>query len=284
MISEYQFAEEERRLGKHVHRHDGVWWVQTAPGYCKPVQEFRALSPRTVRPSLLRSLAGYSHQVVDQVQGNRVLSWMVLDGQMLRDFSLESLPGKKRNQVRKGMRNCKVSVIEPTDGCIEAMSGINISQARRFQSANDRPDFLPPEHYVKNSEIWKSNILKLFRHKAHTFWGAVVGDRLVAYINAVEIADTWNIAAVKAHSDFLSFCPIDALYFHVYEAASRDGSCLRVVNGGPDPDRPSLNRYKEQFLFRTLDVPYYSRSLIPLSLAKRYGVRWLKWFMRFKPR
>ena len=284
MISEEEFALEEQRLGKRVHRHDGVWWVSAAPFYCKPVHEFRPFAPGGARPSPLWAPGGYSHQVNEEAQGNQYVDWMVLSGQELGQYSLAALPAKKRNKVRIGLRECTVEPLQPQDDVLHAMREINISQAERFQLAGYRRDFLPPEYYVRNSSRWARDMRALFAHLGHVFWGARVGERLVAYIDVLRVADSWIFGAVKSHSSWLRQRPVDALYHVVLQAAVSDAFCRRVVNGGPDPDRPTLDHFKESFLFRSVRVHYYSHSLVRSPFVRRLVKPLVAWYRRLRPR
>ena len=73
-VSEQMFAQEEARLGKQVHLHDGVWWVKAGPFYYKPVHEFGPFPPGIARPCRLRPLLGHSHQVSSPKEAPRVPS------------------------------------------------------------------------------------------------------------------------------------------------------------------------------------------------------------------
>ena len=269
MITEETFAQEEARLGKPVHLHDGVWWVQVAPGYCKPVHEFHPFPPARSRPRLLKAWVGYSHQVPDAAQGTRNMAWNVLQGEDLADFSLERLKSKRRNMVRGGLRDCRVDAMSPDETTLEQMRQINISQARRFTAIQEKATFLPPDYYVAQASQWRADMLKLFGHSGHQFFGAYVDDRLVAYIDLIRVEDTWMFGAVKSCDEDLKHRPVDALYFHILLSASQCGDCRRVVNGGGPDERPGLTSFKGEFLLKPVVVPYYTRTLIPLDQLRR---------------
>jgi hypothetical protein len=277
MIAEETFAKEEKRLGKQVHLHDGVWWVRTAPLYCKPVHEFRPFPPKSAKPHPLKALLGYSHQVPDPAQATRCVRMNVLQGEDLRSFSLERLRGKKRNQVRMGIRDCRVEAFDQSDALLEQMRMINISQAKRFEGARESGTFLPSDYYELHASSWREEILKLFSHQGHQFIGAFVGDKLAAYINLIRIEETWMFGAVKSCNEYLQHRPVDALYFTTLSMASQSGECIRVVNGGGDDERESLTFFKGQFFLNPVPLPYYSRAILPIerlrSLKSRISCR-----------
>ncbi len=265
MITEETHAEAEGRLGRKVHFHQGVWWARAGPFYYKPVHEFRSFPPRAARPHPLKALLGYSHQVPAAGQGTRWLRYNILQGEELRDFSLDRLGGKRRNQVRMGNRNCRLEDLERSDATLEQMRMINISQAKRFEGKRTRGTFLPAEYYEARAARWRQDTLSLFDHPGHWFVGAYVGAVLAAYVNLIRVEDSWMFGAVKSHGDFLQYRPVDALYFEVLSMASRCAACKRVVNGGADGEPHGLTHFKEEFLLRAVAVPYYSHAVIPIA-------------------
>ena len=99
------------------------------------------------------------------------------------------------------------------------------------------------------------------------WWGAFAQGQLVAYMRTLQVADVLFIMSMKNHTQFLKLCGSDAIYFTALEAASRSGSVSRIVNGGPM--RPSLDRFKEQFLFKCTSTPYYLAG----EALLRFGTR-----------
>ena len=268
MITAETFALGERQLGKQVHLHDGVWWVKTAPFYFKPVHEFHPFAPRCAKPHPLQALMGYSHQVAAPSQATRLLRSNILQGEDLQNFSLERLPGKKRNNVRQSIRNCRVQHVMDIEPFLDEMKRINISQALRFEATDGKGDYLPAAYYEQQTAQWREDMLKLFRHPGHRFIGAFVEDKLAAYVDLIEIETTWMFGAVKSSDDYLPYRPVDALYFTILTMASQCEDCQRVVNGGGN-ERESLTHFKSQFLLKSVLCPYYSRTLLPLETLRK---------------
>lgn len=269
MISEKTFAQEDRRLGKQVHCHDGVWWVRTAPFYYKPVCEFRPFAPGSARPHPLKALLGYSHQVPDAAQATRSAQWNILQGEDLRTFSLERLRGKRRNLVRAGIRDCRVEFVDPIEPLLEEVRAINISQARKFEQADAYGTFLPSEYYETHAARWREDMRRIFSHAGHRFVGAFVGDRLAAYVDLIQIEDVWMFGAVKSLQEHLPRRPIDALYFTILHLAAQSAECSRVVNGGGADERESLTHFKGEFFLKPVTVPYYTRTRLPLARLRQ---------------
>ena len=259
MISEETFALEEKKLGKQVHLHDGVWWIRTAPFYYKPINEFRPFPPNSATPHPFKSLGGYSHQISDSTQATRYVRWNILQGDALKTFSLDRISGKKRNKVRMGIRHCRVDFFKDSDVLLEQMRSINISQASRFQLGGEKKTYLLPEYYEQHADKWYSDITKYFNHKGHHFLGAFVDDILVAYIDLIQLEDTWIFGAVKSTDEYFKYRPVDSLYYTVLILASQCDKCKRVVNGGGFDERESLTHFKREFLLTPVDIPYYNQ-------------------------
>ncbi|MBX3423894.1 MAG: hypothetical protein KF752_20240 [Pirellulaceae bacterium] len=266
-ITEAEFAQAELRLGRELHEHNGVWWVKSAPYYCKPVHEFRPFKRGSVRPAFRRSWLGYSHQLESDHRASRLLTWNILQGQNLRQFSLTLIGQKKRNQVRQSLKQCTVLPIPDVAPWLDAMRHINIAQAQRFDALGDRKAYLPAEYYQTQEAQWRQDMLKIFSHPGHTLIGVFVDQALAAYMDLVRIEDTWMFGAVKSADEYLAFRPVDALYFSVLSLAAQS-DCQRVVNGGGQ-EREGLVHFKRQFLFQAVSLPYFTWSLLPIERLKR---------------
>ena len=276
MITEETFAKEEKKIGKHVHFHDEVWWVRTAPFYYKPVNQFRAFPPNSAKPHPLKALVGYSHMIHDALKSTRSVRMNILDGEHLERFSMDTLKSAKRRVVRNGLKDCQIRSYLPTDAVLEQMRVINISQAERFESGGESGTFLSPKYYEHHVTQWRKDILNLFSHKGHQFIGAFVGETLAAYIDLIQIEDTWMVGAVKSRNEYLKHRPVDALYFSILSMASQCGECKRVINGGGNLERESLTRFKGEFNIKPVLLPYYSKTILPIeelqTLKRRISV------------
>jgi len=269
MLTELEFVEQQISLGRRIHQHDGVFWEEVYPRYCKPAFIYRAFDPGEARPARLRSLLGFSHRVTSPEGGNRIVKFMVLEGERLRGFSLEALGGKKRNQVRRGLRTCDVRSINDLERVLERVREINISQAERQEGRKGTET--PVRRYVEESNQWRAQVRREFDFKGREWWGAFIDGVLSAYMRCYQVDGMRIIEQTKADTRYLKDYPMDALYFTVLSMAASDSSCLRVVNGRPM--HASLNHYKEQFLFEGSEFPYYSTHARLVEWAKRISMR-----------
>lgn len=257
MLTEQEYVEQLRQSGHRIHEHDGVYWEQTYPFFCRPALFFRAFDPGTARPAAFKSLLGYSHEIEDANKATHFRTFLVLTRDVLNDYSIPNLLPKKRSQVRQALRNCEVKLITKLDeDLLERIRQINIAQAIRQEKGFGAET--PVDRYVKELEQWKKQIRNEFRLAGREWWGAYVDGVLVAYIKTYQIDSTRIIEQTKTDSQYAQQKPMDALYYTVIETAAKELSCTRILNG--TPLHPSLTLYKEQFLFKEVTYPYFSSN------------------------
>ena len=265
MLTEAQYVEQQRALGRRIHEHNGVFWEEIHSFYCKPAFVYKAFDRGAARPARWRSLLGYSHQVLRPEQANRTLPVMVLTRDRLEGFGLPALPQKKRNNVRRACEHCEVRLIADVESCLERIRVINLSQAvRHDQGAGSE---ISAQRYTAEAADWRAQMQREAALAGREWWGAYVGGELAAYLRTFQVEDIRVIQQAKADTDYLKSYPMDAIYYNVLLHAAADPACRLIVNGRPQ--HPSLNHYKEQFLFRADEFPYYSSHALLVELGKR---------------
>lgn len=265
MLTEAEFVEQQRSLGRRIHEHDGVFWEEVYRFYCKPAFIYRAFDRGSARPHPLRSLLGYSHQVTDAPQSNRTVPFMVLERDGLDGFDLQKLPSPKRRIVRQGISRCEVKSILDIEPLMERVREINIAQSLRQEAGAGAET--SPKRYIDEAEDWRAQIRREFALRGREWWGAFVDGVLAAYLRTYQVDEIRVIQQVKADTAYFKYRPVDALYFHVLSASAVDPGCMRIMNG--DPRHTSLNRFKEQFLFKAVSYPYYSSAAWMVNSAKK---------------
>ena len=266
MLSIEQHAEQRRTsLRCRLHLSGGIWWEQKQPFYAKPAFEFQSFAPGAARPDRTMGFLVYSHQVPNPAMSNRLVDWMILQGDDLDQFSLARLRSEKRNQVRKGLKNCDVRLIPDIEPHLEQALQINAAQAERHAATGWFTR--SPAYFARHAQAWRAETRRYFSLPGWQWWGAFAQGQLVAYMRTLQVADVMFIVSMKNHTELLKLGGSDAIYFTALEAASRSGTVARIVNGGPM--RPSLDRFKEQFLFRRTSTPYFLAGASLLRLGKR---------------
>jgi len=267
-MTEEEFVQRQIALGRRIHEHDGVFWEEVYPFYCKPAFIYKAFDPGEARPARLRSLLGWSHRVRTPERGNRTVAFMVMGNQTIRSFTIQALPTKKRNQVRRGLKSCSVRPLEAIEPFVDRIREINIAQAiRQEQGAGAET---PARRYTDEADAWRAQVLQEFAEGGREWWGAFVEGVLAAYMRTYQLDGVRVIEQTKADTAYFKFYPMDALYFTVLTRAAGDETCRLVVNGRPL--HLSLNHYKEQFLFKTTEFPYYSTHARLVELGKGLSV------------
>lgn len=266
VLTEAEFVEQQRFLGRRIHEHDGVFWEEVYPLYCKPAFIYKAFAPGDAKPACLRSFLGYSHQVNTLEQGNRSVPLMVLVRSTLDFFDLQKLPPRKRTYVRRALEYCKIDTIADIETYLERIREINISQSvRQEQGAGAETSV---RRYTEEADSWRAQMRREFSLKGREWWGAFVNDVLVAYLRTYQVDGIRVIQHAKADTAYFKYHPMDALYYTVLSKAAADTACHRIVNGGPL--HPSLNHFKEQFLFQVVEYPYYSTHAWLVGKAKKW--------------
>lgn len=256
MLTEAQFAEQQRSLGRRIYEHDGVFWEEGHPFYCRPAFVYRTFTRGEVRPPRFRSLIGYSHLVPYSEQGNRVLPVMALSRERLDGFGLLKLPPKKRNQVRRALEHCQVRLLADLESVLERMREINLSQSLRQERGAGAET--PACRYTEEADEWRAQMRREFALAGREWWGAFADGVLAAYLRTYQVNSIRVIQQTSSDTACRQHHPMDALYFNVLAAASADSGCLVIYNGGPM--HASLNLFKEQYLFQAVDCPVYSSS------------------------
>jgi hypothetical protein len=265
MLTEARYVEQQRALGRRIHEHDGVWWEELHPFYCKPAFVYKAFDRGAARPPPLRRLLGYSHQVLRADQANRMLPVMVLTRDRLDGFGLQALPQKKRNNVRRALENGEVRLLADVESELERIREINLSQALRHdQGAGSE---ISARRYTAEADDWRAQMRREASLEGREWWGAYVDGVLAAYVRTFQVDGIRIIQQAKADTDHLKSYPMDAIYFTLLGQAAADPDCRMILNGRPQ--HPSLNHYKEQFLFRADELPYYSSHAGLVKLGKR---------------
>lgn len=267
VITEAEYAEQRRQIGRKIHLHDGVWWEQFSPVYAKPAFRFRPVVPGAARPARGRSLGGYSHHVPEPAMGNQTMDYLVLEGEPLRTFSLASLAQRKRNQIRNSLKRCEVKPIEDLERVLEEARDVCISHSRRL-SDTARAYHVPYTFFIEQADTWRAQVRRDFAAQGRCWWGAFAEGRLIGYMVTLQIEGIVLLDKMKLHGDYLACRASDALYFTALEHLARTESCQRFINSAPQ--REGLDRFKEQFLFKRTPLPFYVSNLRLRRLAKRW--------------
>jgi hypothetical protein len=133
--------------------------------------------------------------------------------------NLEHYKSKMRNQIRKGLTNCRVEKVD-SDNISKNGYSVYLAAFKKYKT-----DIEP-----KTKEAFTKDIL---HSKSQEFWAVYKKgeERLVAYSqNSIE-DDSVNYSTIKLHPDYLKYYPSYALIFKMNEYYLNEKK-VRYVNDG----------------------------------------------------
>lgn len=264
-ISEDEFAFDELKRGKKLHKSENFWWIERYKFYFVPLNKMRIVnSDERLLPFKIAPL-GYSFRTNNFNRKGFDLIFNVLEGENLLNYDINKIT-KSRNVLKQGLKNCEVKVVQDIRPYLKDMKAININQALRFDKMGAKKDYLSASYYNEKEKKWVQDMLDNFEHVGHFLVGAFVDNQLAAYIDLTIIENLWEFGAVKSHDDFLQYRPVDALYFNVIRSASLNPYCDCVINGGGINERESLTKFKSRFLLQPTAVNFRTNSFVPIKI------------------
>ena len=252
-MTEREYAQKMRKLGRNIFEANGTYWEIKPRLFCRPAFFYKAIVPGESKPPLSKCPLGYMHRVPVKDMARFEWSFMVMRGEVLRKFSLERLPGKRRNKVRQALKKCRVEKLNFIEEFINEIREINISESLR-QMKYGHPE-VPVERYTEQEYQWREQLVKEFYLGGREWWGAFVDRKLIGYIRYYEVDGIVVIEQTRANTDYLKYRPVDALYFTILSNLSIRDKYKLVING--TPLRESLDRFKKQYLFEELPLYWY---------------------------
>jgi len=237
-----EFINQQIKAGYKIHFHQGVWWENVLPFYCKPALLYQEIIPRKSKPKLTASILGYSHCVPDKSHANKMWEVMILDSEKLKSFSIEKLSTNRRNLVRKGLKKVEVRKIIDIKSDLEDLQEICVSMAKR----------------TRHGKQSKSCIYNLFNLPGREWWGAYYKQRLVAYLYCYQIDDTIYLDAHKCHTDYLNKNTNDALLYTFILHCKSLSNCNRINFGDWNRERSGINEFKMKYGFEKVNIPVYA--------------------------
>ncbi len=247
------FIAARRAAGFRLHGHDGVWWENDRWGYCRPAVAYQVVDPAHQRPAWTRSAIGYVHRIPAGRRGSGYWHAVMMTRDRIQNYGLDRVDGKRRNCIRKGLKNCRVEPVPDLAPWRKDMTEIAKSTAVRNQRG------FPPDYYDTHNDEWWNGITGM---RAYTeFWGTFCEGRMAAYL-AVHVAGPCAmINGAKSASEFLNANPNDALVHAFLESCRERGTVEEIFYGHWSEDKPTLNQFKTSFGFSGEKVPFVRRLL-----------------------
>lgn len=253
----------KQEAGYRLHLNNNVWWETTRWGYCKPAVPFEEVEANVSRPSSLRSAIGYGHRVNNPKIASGSWHSLIMSRETIAGWSLvSSIDGKRRNVIRKGLRNNQVARIDNLSPYREDLTTIAISTAIRNQRG------FRSEYYRDKSNEWWCAMLRVATFSE--LWGAFHDGRMIAYLSVQVAGRRAVIDGAKSMTEYLQTCPNDALVFTFVDSCRERGDIDEIWFGHWSENKTTLNDYKQSFGFKSERVPYYRKAFFGLLGMPRW--------------
>ena len=173
------------------------------------------------------------------------------------DYGFDSLEAKTRNQVRQGLRNCKV---RPVQFELLRREGCAINQSVFQRQGRQGPVFL------REQSSWDRYMDYCAAAKDIEPYGAFVDDKLCAYVLMVRLEDYAYVYHPFAKASHLQFRPMNALIFTVTQHFLQVEKVLRVSYGLESlASQPALEKFKSGMGYRSVPI---GRKILLNPLAR----------------
>ncbi len=190
---------------------DGRWWFSPRPGLAWLADCYCAAPRGQARPPLSISFLAYQHMTPDETQAN---SQLVINTVLnVPEYGPASVPLKRRNGIRKSLKNCDVELLttfdsDAFDQCRQAWN--DLTQRTGWRHTADKPEF---DRTLGRMLDLPGVTLLVARDRER---------REVAGFNLVKIiGDTAYVDTIASRSDMLKLRVNEALMYTFVASAGR---------------------------------------------------------------
>lgn len=220
----------------------GRWWYHVKPGFAWPVDYFRIVAEPD-HGLERRWLLGWQYPVPPESSDSRVWLNVIHD---LKGYGISRVASNKRRAVRKGFRNLRIEVVDPSDPSLgrEACEVWNSHVERTGWNTRLDSDFFV--------QTWR----ELARWPGTTVMTARdpnAGDQLCAWLIARVIDETVYVDTIASHTDRLAHRPNDAIIFQCLVLA--EGMGVRHAHYSLKSKLESLETFKQSLGFTAHPFP-----------------------------
>ena len=246
------FAEWLRRQGMQVHRTDSTFWCEASSRAYQAFPYHWVIQPAEAEiRAFLRSSRALALRYSTPVENpTGMLSYHIV--YTAPEYTLDGLDRRTRQNVRKGLKNCRVEPISMEQMAVEGWA-LEEDTVKRQE---------------RNVQVERTKWLRRYRSAADLpgfeAWGALVDDRLAATLLTCQIDNCCEMISQQCHRDYLSARVNNALIYVVTETMVR---------------RPAIREIF--YTMQSLDAP---PSVDEFKLRMGYSVRAVRQRVVFGPR
>ncbi|MBA3868200.1 MAG: hypothetical protein H0X30_03530 [Anaerolineae bacterium] len=278
------FAEWLRRQGFDVIRSENSYWFNQGPRVYQAFPYHWVISPsedEIIQLLRANNLLGVRYSTPYSAQLGRASYHAVYEGS---NYTLESLGKSARKNIRRGLQNCTVELI---DFELLARDGWKLQQDTLSRQGRETG---------LTKKRWESLTHSANQLSGFEAWGAFVGLNLAASVITFQMSDWVYMLYQQCHRDYLSAHVNNALSFTVTHEIMKRKNIRSILYGLHSLDAPpSVDEFKfrmgyiakpvrQRVVFHPLIVPsvnHFTQNLVKLarkiqpgwsSLAKLEGM------------
>ncbi|HFD80705.1 MAG TPA: GNAT family N-acetyltransferase [Gammaproteobacteria bacterium] len=260
-MSTRAYAEFLASMGHSVREAAGVYWFDAHPRIYMSFPFQVQLDPDSVPAQKILGSDGLVLRYPCSPEDGRSSYRISIDSD--RDYSMESLSGKARNQTRRGLERCDVRRMEFDQfvkECMDLNRDTLLRQGRRIPRDFD--------------DYWQRYFYHAGRADGAQLWGAFFGNELAAYLIAFEMDRVSHILILRSKAALLRHYPNNALLY-TYIKTVLDSGVFDEVSIGLESIQQGmemLDRFKLNMGFRKKEVGQrivFTRWLVPVVGGRR---------------
>jgi hypothetical protein len=216
------YAKLEKDLSGNVYYMSGTWWRKITPFFYRQLFPFHPIEELGNNYSKINIFKGYQYVVKYGEEWNSYLNLLISDN--LKQYSLESLPSKQKNQLRKAIKNgLSCREIEKIDEFID-QGYLIYNEFIKRTSYRYRDDRKKKENFIK----WAATIFKYHKIKR---LGVFLGNKMVAISLSYLIEDIVFFPTYFSNDIGLKLKAADLMYHEIREKAKYSESVNKIFWG-----------------------------------------------------
>ena len=189
-------------------------------------------------------------------------------------FEISDYSRNTRNQIRRGLRNCEVRIIDKEIVLKDGFESYNAA----FLRYNTHLEVKSEEEFIQEIECLG---------KEWEFWGIYYKERMIGYCQNRVIDSYCDYSTIKFHPDYLKLYPSYALFYTMNQYYLNEKNYKYVNDGARSISHETNIQYFliQKFKFRKaycrLNIIYSPRIKLLLSIV--YPMRFLISLLKFSP-
>jgi hypothetical protein len=252
-----EYAIFQRANGTKVVKINGVWWVEIRPFFFRPLLPYAAIYPNSKQYPLKSLIGGFQHVVPSGVAANSHLNFFFFDE--LQGYSFNKLSDKRKNAIRKGLKNFSVKQIDDVAEFINDAYDIYVAFYNRTKYSYQKKRL--------NRIFFSSWAETLFDNPKILIIGAYHDNKLSAVNISYLVEEVIFYATFFSSTQSLQLQVTDFM-IHIIREAAASSNAKYIFMGMPSGKR-SLDKSKTMRGCKLFKMPaYYKINPIALFVAR----------------